>query len=587
MKRIALSLGILAIACFIPLRARAVTVCPGANSQYGVDVSEFQGTINWPSVKAAGKSFAIIRVSDGTGHLDPDFDKNWSGAKSAGLIRGVYQFFEPSEDAVAQANLVLSHMGALGPGDLPPMIDVEVTDGQSAATITSKIHQWVSTIQSATGMKPLVYTGAWFWNPDVQSGDFTSYPLVDSYYSTSCPDIAAPWTAWAIWQYSSTGSVGGISGNVDLDRFDGTLDDLNKLAGGSFDWSASYVSQSWPLASMSLAMTVNQSLPADLVMKNTGAKSWDGKTRLGTTQPRDRASVFSGSDWIGANRAAGCTAGAAPGATCKFSFNWHAPNTPGDYHEYFNLLDEGVAWFSDAGQGGPADDDLEAWIHVSEADYHGELVAQSYPLAPAGVVQLAVGDEVAGWIDLKNVGTQTWKAGTTKLAPSPRDQGSSLAGSDWLSATRVSTPAADVAPGSVGRFTLSLRGTVEGDFEQTFALVEEGVTWFADAPKGGGPSDDLLKVHVVVGAAAADSPDGGSASTTGPGSTAGPSGSEPRRLPALGPNGNNNNGNSGNSGNSDAKVASSGCSYGARPATGALPLVVALLLLGLAVRRIE
>src|SRR5207248_3288400 len=105
--------------------------------------------INWAQVKGSGRDFAIVRVSDGTGHLDPYFAQNWTGAKNAGLVRGVYQFFEPGEDPVAQANLLLQHMGAIGPGDLPPMIDVEVTGGQSAATITARIHSWVNTIQAA------------------------------------------------------------------------------------------------------------------------------------------------------------------------------------------------------------------------------------------------------------------------------------------------------------------------------------------------------------------------------------------------------------------------------------------------------
>jgi lysozyme len=490
--------------------ASAKVVCPGANSVYGIDVSEFQGNIDWAKVKAAGKEFAIIRVSDGTGHLDPDFAKNWSGAKAAGVIRGVYQFFEPSEDPVAQANLLLQHMGQIGEGDLPPMIDVEVTDGQSPATITARIHSWINTVQAATGRKPLIYTGGWFWNPDVQSGDFGSYPLVDSYYcGNCCPDIASPWTSWTMWQYSSTGAVSGIAGNVDLDRFDGTMGDLQMLAGGSPDWSASYVSQSWPLATSSLDLTVNQSLPGSITMKNDGKKSWTGNTRLGTTQMRDRSSVFVAPDWIGPNRPAGCMAGAAPGASCKFAFTWHAPSKPGDYHEFFGMVEEGVAWFSDQGQGGPPDNQIEAWIHVSEADYHGELASMSFPDANTGDVSLGVGSAVDGFVEVKNIGLATWKAGVTKLAPTPRDQASPVAGSDWLSPTRAATVAADVPPGAVGHFAFSLGGGAAGDYTQTFALVEEGVTWFADAPKGGGPADDAIAIHVVVSDSQSPMVDGG------------------------------------------------------------------------------
>src|SRR5581483_4573767 len=487
--------AVLALAA-LPRLAAATVVCPGANTVEGIDVSEYQGNINWSQVKASGREFAIIRTGDGM-YQDPYFSQNWSGAKAAGLIRGVYQFFEPGEDPVAQANLMLSMMGSIGPGDLPPMIDVEVTGGQSGATITSKIHQWVNTVQAATGRKPLVYTGTWFWDPNVGSADFASYPLVESWYCSSCcPNLPNPWSDFAMWQYSSTGAVPGISGNVDLDKFKGTMADLQLLAGGSLDWSAAFVSQSFPYASSAMTMTVNQDISAFIEMKNTGAKTWDSSTKLGTTQPRDRASAFVAGDWQAANRPSVVSGTVAPGQSYKFNFTWHAPSQPGDYHEFFSLVQEGVAWFSDPGQGGPPDNQLEAWITVVEADYHGEFVAQSYIGADKGTVAVALGETVDGWIDLKNVGLQPWKAGETKLAPSPRGQPSALAAAAWLSPTRVSTLAADVAPGAVGRFPLQVSGNQLGDFDQTFALVEEGVTWFADAPKGGGPSDDFLRVHV-------------------------------------------------------------------------------------------
>ena len=556
--------------------ARAVVVCPGPNSVWGIDVSSWQGNIDWNKVKGAGKDFAIIRVSDGLGYKDQYFAQNWAGAKNAGVIRGAYQFFEPAQDPVAQANLLLQMMGPLQPGDLPPMIDVEADNGLSPAQITASVHKWIDTVEKATGRKPLIYTGAWFWNPKVATGDFASYPLVDSYYCNNCcPNIAAPWTSWAMWQYSSTGSVAGISGNVDLDRFDGTMADLMKLTGG-VDYAAKYVSQSWPLASSALQMTVNQDIKAQIVLKNAGEKSWNANTRLGTTQPRDRASVFAGADWIDNHRAAACKAGAAPGANCAFDFTWHAPNKPGDYHEFFTLVQEGVAWFSDKNQGGPPDNQIEAWIHVSEADYHGEFVRQSYPLAPAAQ-NAHEGDLIDGWIELKNVGNQTWKAGVTKLAPTPRDKASNLQAPGWLSATRVSTVMADTAPGAVGRFPLPLKAPAAGDYNQTFGLVHDGVTWFADAPKGGGPEDSLLKVHLNVTPAMMVMVDMGSAPDMAkqPKVDAGGGGGG-----MIAPDGGVDEGDAGNSG----LMVMGGCEVGAgRDSGGAVVLVV--LLVGMLVRR--
>jgi hypothetical protein len=114
-------------------------------------------------------------------------------------------------------------------------------------------------------------------------------------------------------------------------------------------------------------MTAGQTIPSYIEMKNVGSKAWDSSTHLGTTQPRDRDSVFADSTWLSPNRPSGVTGTVAVGGTYKFEFDLHAPDAPGTYYEYFNLVEEGVAWFSDPGQGGPPDDDLEVQIHVTAA----------------------------------------------------------------------------------------------------------------------------------------------------------------------------------------------------------------------------
>lgn len=475
-----------------------LVVCPGPNLVYGIDVSYYQGNIDWAKVKTA-KDFAIARVSDGS-YLDTKFDQNWAGMKSAGIIRGAYQFFEPGQDATTQANIMIQKMVGFGPGDLPPMLDMEVTGGQSAATITAKIHTWVDKIKAATGRTPLIYTGKYFWDPNVQTTDFASFPLViAAYVKPNCPNTPNAWNNWTMWQYNSNGSIPGISGNVDVDEFNGTLEDLKKLAGMSADWGAKYVSQSFPLAVDPLVMTVNQDIKANMVLKNIGKKAWTQNTKLATTKPRDRNSVFVGADWLSPSRLAAAKGTIAPGSDFKFEFTFHAPDKPGTYHEFFGMVEEGVAWFSDPGQGGPADDVFEAQIQVIAAEFEGKFVKQSFPTLKEAPLQMEVGDALDGYFELKNVGTATWKAGVTKLAPTPRDKPSALGSDGWLSATRVSTLDADVAPGAVGHFPVHLTATKEGDVQQTFGLVEEGVTWFQDAPKGGGPPDDSLAVHVQIG----------------------------------------------------------------------------------------
>ena len=214
------------------------------------------------------------------------------------------------------------------------------------------------------------------------------------------------------------------------------------------------------------------------------------------------------------------------------------------------MVQEGVAWFSDPGQGGPPDNDLEVKISVVAPEYRGAFKDQSFPLAPKALT-VHEGDVTTGYIELTNTGTQTWKTGTTKLAPIPRDKPSPFADKSWLSPTRVSTVAADVAPGAVGRFDLALDASALGDTEIELGLVEESVTWFADAPHGGGPTDGFLKVHLIVvpkGAAvdagAAEDDAGAGVGPSTPGDDGGATPDEPDAGDAGGWNG-ATNGNSG------------------------------------------
>ncbi|HSD87024.1 MAG TPA: GH25 family lysozyme [Kofleriaceae bacterium] len=209
------------------------TVCGVGPTVKGIDVSYYQGTINWTSVKADGVKFAFIRASDGLNTIDSKFAANWSGSRSAGVKHGAYQFFRPGQDAIAQADLLLQKIGGkLEADDLPPVIDVEASDGQSAATITSKVKAWVKHVKAAIGRDPIIYTGFYFWRDSVGAPDITTSSLWHAQYTTaSCPNIAPPWTNWAIWQYSSSGTVSGISGDVDMNRWNGDQASLDAFLG--------------------------------------------------------------------------------------------------------------------------------------------------------------------------------------------------------------------------------------------------------------------------------------------------------------------------------------------------------------------
>ncbi len=202
----------------------------------GIDVSHFQGVINWQKVAASNVAFAYTKATDGIGAQDTFFTSNYAGIKSNGILRGAYHFFRPQLDAQAQADSFLHVVKQLEPGDLPPTLDVEVNGNKSASLIVKGVTTWIAAVEQALGRTPIIYTNAAFWNSQVGgSSAFAEHPLwIAQYTSRPKPNIPQGFTNYTMWQFTSTGvhAVNGINGaGLDLDRFNGTLDDLRKLAG--------------------------------------------------------------------------------------------------------------------------------------------------------------------------------------------------------------------------------------------------------------------------------------------------------------------------------------------------------------------
>ena len=190
---------------------------------------------------------------------------------------------------------------------------------------------------------------------------------------------------------------------------DGACCDLDEAAADDFGqwhhsapWGAQYVSQSWPLASTAITLKCGEALPANIVLRNVGSHAWDANTRLGTTQPRDRASRFAAANWLSAGRPSHVNGTVAPNGTFQFDFTFQGPTgaacVPGMYHEFFGVLEEGVAWFSDAGQGGPADNQIEAFINLVPGAAPPDMAH-----APGADMAHAPGADLAG-VDERDMG---------------------------------------------------------------------------------------------------------------------------------------------------------------------------------------
>jgi lysozyme len=196
----------------------------------GIDVSHFQGVVDWQKVADAGMAFAFAKATDGITYTDPEFAANWSAMYEAGLLRGAYHFFEPNDDATSQAQHFLATV-QIGTGDLPPVLDVEVTGGVANAQIWSGVSTWLQIVGQETGRQPIIYTASGFWNAHQPDLTLTSYPLWLADYATQ-PTLPTGWTSWLFWQHSQTGTVSGVTGSVDLDTFSGTIAQLLLLARG-------------------------------------------------------------------------------------------------------------------------------------------------------------------------------------------------------------------------------------------------------------------------------------------------------------------------------------------------------------------
>ncbi len=205
----------------------------------GIDVSHWQGTINWEAVKAAGKEFSYIKATDGNSFVDRQFTANWQGAKEAGLLRGAYHFFRPLQDVMSQVDIFTKTV-TLEEGDLPPVLDMEVSNNLKNTTIIPRVEAWLEAIEKRTGIKPIIYSGVSFMNysfttsPGKPPDWATNYLLWIANYlklSATRPNLPTGWSKWSFWQYSASGWVNGVAGAVDLDWFNGSLDELQLLAG--------------------------------------------------------------------------------------------------------------------------------------------------------------------------------------------------------------------------------------------------------------------------------------------------------------------------------------------------------------------
>lgn len=195
----------------------------------GIDVSKHQGTINWTKVPNNEEiKFCYSRASLGKSDRDPKFKRNWQGSGEGGLLRGAYHAFWPGRTAQQQFDNFFGAYSPL-PGDLVPMIDVEVYHGTvPLKDFLREVKKLLRMTQDRVGKPPFLYTANWFWEKIGNPPAIDEYPLWVAYYNpTPKPVLPHGWSSYKIWQYTDKGHVPGITQNTcDMNRFAGTLQSL-------------------------------------------------------------------------------------------------------------------------------------------------------------------------------------------------------------------------------------------------------------------------------------------------------------------------------------------------------------------------
>jgi lysozyme len=203
---------------------------PANYTIHGIDVSHYQRNINWDEVKAMQInkitiSFAFVKATEGTTNIDENFISNWKGAEKANIIRGAYHFFNPNTSGKAQAQNFIETV-VLHKGDMPPVLDIEQIGNASKLQLQQRVNDWLTTVEAFYKVKPMVYTGATFYDENL-AGKFDAYPLWVAHYLVK--DKPRVKKQWQFWQHNQAGHVNGISTFVDFNVFNGDSTNLKSL----------------------------------------------------------------------------------------------------------------------------------------------------------------------------------------------------------------------------------------------------------------------------------------------------------------------------------------------------------------------
>ncbi|WP_346710764.1 glycoside hydrolase family 25 protein [Phocaeicola salanitronis] len=209
---------------------KAYGVClPAGYSVHGFDISHHQGDINWKELQKVQNApfpvrFVFMKASEGGDFSDTTFIRNFDRARQYGFIRGAYHFFNPNTDAARQADFFIRSV-KLEPGDLPPVLDIEKV-GDNELELRKGVKTWLRLIERHYRVKPILYASYKFKERYLNDSIFNTYPYWIAHYYV---DSVRYEGEWKFWQHTDGGTLPGIREQVDLNVFNGTLDELKRM----------------------------------------------------------------------------------------------------------------------------------------------------------------------------------------------------------------------------------------------------------------------------------------------------------------------------------------------------------------------
>jgi lysozyme len=200
----------------------------------GIDVSHWQGEIDWARVAQSGVKFAFIKATEFPDrrisvYIDQQLKSNINGAVQNNILWGAYHFFRTHIDPIIQAQVFCETVGQFT--SLPPVMDLEVA-GSKGTKLNEKVQSFVDEVERITSRKPIIYTSGGFWrsymlfNRRMDADWAQTYPLWLAQYTSNWPSIPYPWVSWDFWQYSDSGKLPGIPGSVDMNWYVGSVEEL-------------------------------------------------------------------------------------------------------------------------------------------------------------------------------------------------------------------------------------------------------------------------------------------------------------------------------------------------------------------------